>query len=64
MVHDLGYIQIITNRPRSRELSVGFDPASANTILVSAFPFSRKSWQSCSELVMTKYVGQGTLKDG
>ena len=43
MVDDLGYNQIIAKRLSSRELSVGFDPVCATTILVSA-PHSRKSW--------------------
>lgn len=64
MFHDLGYNQIIMKRPSTRELSVGFDPVSATTILVSAFPHSRKSWQSCSEIAISKYVGQETLKNG
>jgi len=64
MRHDLEYNQIISKRPTTRELSLGFDSVSVTTNLVSAFQSSRKSWQFCSELVIPRHVGHGTLKNG
>ena len=63
MLHDFEYNQIILKRPSTHELSLDFDTVSVTTNLVSAFPSPRKAWQFCSELVIARHVGHGTLKN-